>query len=142
MPSSNVLGVGLMRGHAVLGLSDELHLHLALGAFSCTGRMGWMAHRKWKEAKQLPGTAGPSNMPGCCLIYFHFLWAIHPIRPVLHEWNGLNKFGIDQHCCRLPALNGRVTDGRNKCIRFDKLLYLGLTREVISSLIRSLRRVS
>ena len=61
---------------------------------------------------------------------------------LLHEWNGLNKFGIDQHCCRLAALNGRVTDGRNKCIRFDKLLYLGLTREVISSLIRSLRRVS
>ena len=42
-----------------------------------------MAHRKWKEAKQLPGTAGPGNMLGCCLIYFHFLWAIHPIRPVL-----------------------------------------------------------
>ena len=42
-----------------------------------------MAHRKWKEAKQLPSTAGPGNMLGCCLIYFHFLWAIHPIRPVL-----------------------------------------------------------
>ena len=26
-----------------------------------TGRMGWMAHQKWKEAKQLPG-----NMLGCC----------------------------------------------------------------------------
>ena len=47
-----------------------------------TGRMGWMAHRKWKEAQQLPGTAGPGNMLGCCLIFFHFLWAIHPIRPV------------------------------------------------------------
>ena len=32
--------------------------------------MGWMAHRKWKEAKQLPGTAGPGNMLGCCLISF------------------------------------------------------------------------
>ena len=32
-----------------------------------------MAHRKWKEAKQLPGTAGPGNMLGCCLIFFHFL---------------------------------------------------------------------
>ena len=41
-----------------------------------------MAHRKWKEAKQLPGTAVPGNMLGCCLISFHFLWAIHPIRPV------------------------------------------------------------
>ena len=47
-----------------------------------TGRMGWMAHQKWKEAKQLPGTAGPGNMLGCCLISFHFLWVIHPIRPV------------------------------------------------------------
>ena len=46
-----------------------------------TGRIGWMTHRKWKEAKQLPGTAGPGNMHGCCLIYFHFLWAILPIRP-------------------------------------------------------------
>ena len=49
---------------------------------TCTGRMEWMAHRKWKEAKQLPGTAGPGNMLGCSLICFHFLWAIHPIRPV------------------------------------------------------------
>ena len=41
-----------------------------------------MPYRKWKECKQQPGTAGPGNMLGCCLIYFHFLWAIHPIRPV------------------------------------------------------------
>ena len=44
-----------------------------------------MAHRKWKEAKQLPGTAGPGNILGCCLISSHFLWAIHPIRPVYAE---------------------------------------------------------
>ena len=44
--------------------------------------MGWMAHRKWEEIKQQPGTAGPGNMLGCCLLPFHFLWAIHPIRPV------------------------------------------------------------
>ena len=43
--------------------------------------MGWMAHRKWKEAKQLPGTAGPGNMLGCCLIFFHFLWA-----DVIYGW--------------------------------------------------------
>ena len=35
-----------------------------------------MAHRMWKETKQEPGTAGPGNMLCCCLIYFHFLWAI------------------------------------------------------------------
>ena len=33
-----------------------------------------MAHRKWKEAKQQPGTAGPGNMLGSCLVSFHFLW--------------------------------------------------------------------
>ena len=35
-----------------------------------------MAHRKWKETKQQPGTAGPGNMLGCCLVSFLFLWAI------------------------------------------------------------------
>ena len=35
-----------------------------------------MAHRKWKETKQLPGTARPGNMLGSCLVSFHFLWAI------------------------------------------------------------------
>ena len=35
-----------------------------------------MDHRKWKETKQLPGTAGPGNRLGCCLVSFHFLWAI------------------------------------------------------------------
>ena len=47
-----------------------------------TGRMGWMTHRKWKETKQLPGTAGPGNMLGCCLNFFHFRCDIHPICPV------------------------------------------------------------
>ena len=36
----------------------------------------WMAHRIWKETKQEPCTAGPGNMFGCCLVSFHFLWAI------------------------------------------------------------------
>ena len=57
-------------------------VHTGYNAIGYTGRMGWMAHRKWKEAKQLPGRAGPGNMLGCSLIFFHFLWAIHPIRPV------------------------------------------------------------
>ena len=34
-----------------------------------------MAHRIWKETKQQPGTPGTGNMPGCCLVSFHFLWA-------------------------------------------------------------------
>ena len=35
-----------------------------------------MAHRIWKETKLQPGTAGPGNMLGCCLVSFRFLWAI------------------------------------------------------------------
>ena len=35
-----------------------------------------MAHRKWKETKLLPGTAGPGNMLGSSLVSFNFLWAI------------------------------------------------------------------
>ena len=35
-----------------------------------------MAHRIWKETKQHPDTAGPDNRLGCCLVSFHFLWAI------------------------------------------------------------------
>ena len=44
-----------------------------LQATACGHRM---AHRKWKETKLQPGTAVPGNMLGCCLVYFHFLWAI------------------------------------------------------------------
>ena len=47
-----------------------------------TGRMGWMAHRKWKKIKQQPSMLPGPTVPGSCLAFFHFLWAIHPIRPV------------------------------------------------------------
>ena len=35
-----------------------------------------MAHRIWKETKQELGTDGPGKLLGCCLVSFHFLWAI------------------------------------------------------------------
>ena len=41
-----------------------------------------------KRTKQQPGTAGPGNMLRCCLVSFHFLWAIlwpHPVRNVICE---------------------------------------------------------
>ena len=41
--------------------------------------MGWMTHRKWKEIKQQPRTAGPGNMLCCCLLSYHFMWDIHVI---------------------------------------------------------------
>ena len=43
-----------------------------------------MAHRIWKETKQEPGTAGPGNMLGCCLVSFHFLSAILSTSTVLY----------------------------------------------------------
>ena len=36
-----------------------------------------MSHRKQKETKQQPGTAGPGNILGCCLVSLHFLRDIH-----------------------------------------------------------------
>ena len=49
---------------------------------SCTACGHKMAHRKWKETKQQPSMLPGPAVPGCCLISFHFLWAIHPICPV------------------------------------------------------------
>ena len=42
----------------------------------CTACGHRIAHRKWKENKLHPGTAGPGNMFGSCLVSSHFLWAI------------------------------------------------------------------
>ena len=43
-----------------------------------------MAHRKWEETKPQPSMLPSPAVPGSCLVSFHFLWAIHPIRPVQH----------------------------------------------------------
>ena len=51
----------------------------------CTVLVIRMAQRKWKDSKQQPGTAGPGNMLGCCLIYFHFLWAILSTSTVVYK---------------------------------------------------------
>ena len=72
---------------SALTYSDKLITPIPPQHNKCTRRMGWMAHRKWKEAKQLPGTAGPGNMLGCSLISFHFLLAIHPQCSIIsHVW--------------------------------------------------------
>ena len=42
-----------------------------------------MAHSIWKETKQETGLAVPGNMLGCCLISFHFQWAILSTSTVL-----------------------------------------------------------
>ena len=38
--------------------------------FGSTVRVDSLPHRKWREIHQQPGTAGPGNMLGCCLISF------------------------------------------------------------------------
>ena len=72
-----------------------------------------MAHRKWKETKQQPGTAGTGNMLGSCLVSIHFLWAIlstsivkvqiwyilsSPVCSLLHD------YGLHQN--QKPVLHG------------------------------------
>ena len=37
--------------------------------FKCTEWMECMTRRKWKETKPQPGTAGPGNRLGCCLVF-------------------------------------------------------------------------
>ena len=44
--------------------------------------MEWMSYRKWKETKQQPGTAGPGNIHGCCLVSLRLLCNIHSIHSV------------------------------------------------------------
>ena len=61
----------------------KYELHLLKGVY--TVLVLRMAHRIWKETKQEPGTAGPGNMLGCCLIYFHFLLAILSTSTVLWQ---------------------------------------------------------
>ena len=44
-----------------------------------------MAHRKWRETKQLPSMLPGSAVPGCCLVSFHFLWSILWLHTVLSD---------------------------------------------------------
>ena len=55
-------------------IEGGLDLETNVGGVHTTVRVDSLPHRKWKEIKQEPGTAGPGNMLGCCLIYFHFRW--------------------------------------------------------------------
>ena len=64
---------------------------------SYTGRMGWMANRKWRETKQQPSMLPGPAVPGCCLFPFHFLWAIHPIRPVNMKWYAIYYVPLDTY---------------------------------------------
>ena len=65
------------------GIILKVDLPLRVIYTTCTACGHRMAYRKWKETKLQPGTAGPGNLLVCCLVSFHFLWAILCPRAVL-----------------------------------------------------------
>ena len=54
-------------------------------------RVDSLPHRKWRGIQQQPGTAGPGNMLGCCLIYIHFLWGKLSTRTVVVSYLCINQ---------------------------------------------------
>ena len=107
------------------GLREENSLSISSYACAMTFRYYTeCAHRKWKETKQQPGTAGPGYMLGCCLVSFHFLWSIHPIRPVESERQTKRQHG------RISSLIPLHSDGvlESAIIHFFKTArYYGVT---------------
>ena len=61
-----------------------------MSAGCTTEWMEWMSHRKQKDTKQQPGTAGHGNILGCCLVSFSFLCDIDSIHSVLSPHNMFN----------------------------------------------------
>ena len=81
------------------GLGSQFEISLVCKAStvlcsSCTAYGHRIAHRKWKDTKLQPGTAGPGKRLGCCLVSFHFLWTI------------LCPQAVDQ-TCRQACMNQR-----------------------------------
>ena len=72
--------------------------------FQCTACGYRIAHRIWKETKQEPGTAGPGIMLGCCLVSFHFLWAILSTSTVLGQTKRRIFFLLLLNCSAWPCL--------------------------------------
>ena len=101
---------------------------------SCTGRVDSLPDRKWREIQQQPGTVGPGNMLGCCLIYFHFLSVGHPEHG--------HCTGLD-HCPRilLSCFRARTSGGRQgklelmeRAIRERRRRWLGADKSKCSGL--------
>ena len=92
-----------------------------------------MAHRKWKENKLQPGTAGPSNMLGCSLISFHFRWAILCPQAVYVSITCIQVYTYHSHfkqllyiLLRLSELHSRspFTLGTDRCEDVQSILKL------------------
>ena len=54
-------------------------MHLAFRKSITTGPVDRMSHRKWRETKQQLFSLPDLALPGCCLVFLHFL-VRHPIR--------------------------------------------------------------
>ena len=65
----------------------------------------WMSHRKQKDTKQQPGTAGPGNIFGCCLVSLRFLCDIHCIHYIqeIHFTNILVPIPYQQKLTFQPS---------------------------------------
>ena len=93
-----------------------------------------MAHRKWKETKLQPGTAGPGSMLGCCLISLHFLWAIlcpQAVYPKLTKVTQRRKAKSEVGGCRVNVSSLR--DQNREGEKFPKRIS-GVTRFPIPAL--------
>ena len=62
-----------LRAKKVFSVRENVYIFMKEQVYSARAQDG---PRILKETKQHPGTDGPDNMLGCCLVYFHFLWAI------------------------------------------------------------------
>ena len=71
---------------------ENTHLSpsLTLKPYTACGHRN--AHRKRKETKLQPDTAGPGNRLCSCLVSFHFLWAILCPQAVLSFFNVVRRF--------------------------------------------------
>ena len=56
--------------------NQTLHICGPYKRIYCTVLELRVAHRKWKETKQLPSILPGPAVPGSCLLSFHILWAI------------------------------------------------------------------
>ena len=80
----------------------------------CTVRVDSLPHRKWREIQQQPGTAGPGNMLGYCLIFFHFLWgklSTHTVHVFFCRLSSMHFRSCANYESKLPLKIGIQGDG-------------------------------
>ena len=81
-----------------------------------------IAHRIRKETKQEPGTAGPGNILGCCLVAFHFLWVILSTSTV--------EQGHSLDCHNSPSKAASDTSSKVCLMQFMKAKYGNLNLDL------------